>query len=273
MVVDSIGLFLLNAKEPSLYRVTVRGEVENEVETVMPEPRCEEPVPIPLEWCRVSLANVGDAVITINTEGRVTFLNSVAESLTGWKQDEAAGTLLEKVVSIVNHESREAIESPTVRALREGVNVGLPSRSLLIAKDGTERPIGPIADSATPIRNSRGEVAGAVFVFRDNSELYCRECALQVALEYADRIIATLREPFVVLGSDLRVRTANGSFYASFCVTPEDTQNRFIYELGNGQWDIPQLRTLLEEVLSNHHPVHNFEMELTSRQLAERACC
>lgn len=160
------------------------------------------------EWCRVTLASVGDAVITTDTEGRVTFLNSVAESLTGWTQDKAAGVSLESVFKIVNPETRKTIESPTVRALRECVNVGLANNTLLIAKDGTERPIGPIDDSAAPIRNDQGELAGVVLVFRDFTEHYRQERAVQAALAYAENIIATLREPFVVLDKTLRVKTA-----------------------------------------------------------------
>src|SRR5580658_5113681 len=84
---------------------------------------------------------------------------------------------------------------------------------------------------------------------------------LQDALTYADNIIATLREPFVVLDKSLRVRTANAAFYRDFHVSKDETQGRFVYELGNGQWDIPQLRTLLPQVLSNSHPVEDFEVE------------
>ena len=74
---------------------------------------------------------------------------------------------------------------------------------------------------------------------------------LQHALAYAENIIATLREPFVVLDKSLRVHTANAAFYRDFHVSKEETEGRFVYDLGNGQWDIPQLRTLLSEVLSN----------------------
>ena len=105
------------------------------------------------EWCRVTLASIGDAVMTTDNLGRITFLNSVAESLTGWTQQDAEGVLLETVFKIVNEETRHTVESPTIRALREGVIVGLANHTLLIAKDGTERPID---DSAAPIRNAKG---------------------------------------------------------------------------------------------------------------------
>lgn len=230
-------------------------------ETRMPAPRPEDALLFRPEWSRATLASIGDAVITTDTEGRVTFLNPVAQSLTGWTQEEAAGVSVETVFTIVHPKTRTRVESPTVRALKEGVNVGLPNRSLLIAKDGRELPIGPIDDSAAPIRNDKGELAGAVLVFRDITELCRHERAVQAALAYAENIIATLREPFVVLDKSLRVKTANGKFYQSFRVEKEETEGRFIFDLGNAQWNIPRLRTLLEEVLSNQHPVLDFEME------------
>ncbi len=210
------------------------------------------------EWCRVTLASIGDAVITTGTDGRVTFLNPVAESLTGWTLDEAAGVPLETVFKIVNQDTRNTVESPTLRALRDGLIVGLANHTLLIAKDGTERPID---DSAAPIRNDHNEVAGVVLVFRDISERYRNEQTIQDTLNYANNIIATLREPFLVINGDLKVHTANRSFYENFHVTPHETEGRFIYDLGNHQWDIPGLRSLLDEVLSDHHPVVNYEVE------------
>ena len=88
------------------------------------------------------------------------------------------------------------------------------------------------------------------------------EWVLQKALAYADDIIATLREPFVVLDGELRVKTANRSFYDSFHVSQEETENRLLYELGDGQWNIPCLRTLLAEILRSQTPsFHDFEVE------------
>ena len=116
------------------------------------------------EWLRVTLSSIGDAVITTDAHGRVTFLNPVAQRLTGWTQADAAGEVLENVFRIVNEDSRGTVECPTVRALREGVVVGLANHTLLISKDGAERPID---DSAAPIRDDQGNVAGVVLVFRD----------------------------------------------------------------------------------------------------------
>ena len=119
-------------------------------------------------------------------------------------------------------------------------------------------------------RNDKGEVAGVVLVFRDITERRKTERALAKALAYADDIIATLREPFVVLDSDLRVKTANRSFYDSFQVSKEETENRLVYDLGNGQWDIPGLRKLLDEVLSRNQSVHDFEVEHSFPELGRK---
>jgi PAS domain S-box-containing protein len=92
----------------------------------------------------------------------------------------------------------------------------------------------------------------------------------QHALAYAENIIATLREPFVVLDKTLRVRTANAAFYRDFHVSKKDTEGHFVYDLGNGQWDIPSLRTLLTQVLGNSHPVEGFEVEHAFPALGRR---
>lgn len=223
-----------------------------------PSPASQEALHFQPEWCRVTLASIGDAVITTDINSGVTFLNPAAQSLTGCTLEEAAGQPLDRVFRIINEESRQPVESPTVRALREGVVVGLANHSLLIAKDGTERPID---DCAAPVRNDKGEVAGVVLVFRDISERRRQEQHVQDALTYADNIIATLRVPFVVLDKSLRVQTANQAFYQTFHAEHEKTEGHFIYDLGNGQWNIPRLQSLLEGVLSNSHPIHGYEVE------------
>jgi PAS domain S-box-containing protein len=116
------------------------------------------------EWLRVTLSSIGDAVITTDTKGSITYLNPVAVFLTGWTLEEAADTSLELVFKIINEETRQTVENPATRALREGLVVGLANHTLLIAKDGRERAID---DSAAPIRKANGEVAGVVLVFRD----------------------------------------------------------------------------------------------------------
>jgi two-component system, cell cycle sensor histidine kinase and response regulator CckA len=117
----------------------------------------------------VTLKSIGDAVIATDHRGRVELFNPVAESLTGWINEEARGKPLEEVFFIVNQQTREKVDNPVARVLREGVVVGLANHTVLIARDGTERFI---ADAGSPIRNEQGAVVGAVLVFRDVSEEY-----------------------------------------------------------------------------------------------------
>ena len=119
------------------------------------------------ERLSVTLSSIGDGVLATDVEGRVTFMNSLAEALTGWKTDEAQGRSVLEVFRIVNETSRQEVDCPVGRAIREGVVVGLANHTLLIARDGAERPI---ADSAAPIRHPDGRITGAVLVFRDQTE-------------------------------------------------------------------------------------------------------
>ncbi|MDP3912641.1 MAG: PAS domain S-box protein [Bacteroidota bacterium] len=119
------------------------------------------------ERFRTTLYSIGDGVITTDAAGKVRLMNPVAEQLTGWAQADAAGKILEEVFPIINEETKEQVEIPVRKVLRDGVIVGLANHTLLIAKDGTERPI---ADSGSPIRNEKGEIAGVILVFRDQTE-------------------------------------------------------------------------------------------------------
>ncbi|MDB6044996.1 MAG: Multi-sensor hybrid histidine kinase [Gammaproteobacteria bacterium] len=118
------------------------------------------------EWFRVTLSSIGDAVITTDMRGNVTFLNPVAEAMTGWSSVDAHGVALEHVFTIVNEKTRQRVQNPVEKVLREGLIVGLANHTALIARDGTEIAI---EDSAAPIRDSNGNISGAVMVFHDVS--------------------------------------------------------------------------------------------------------
>jgi PAS domain S-box-containing protein len=119
------------------------------------------------EWLRTTLASIGDAVISTDAEGRVTFMNAAAEQLTGWPQAEAGGRPLREVFSIVDELTHRPVDDPAFRALDEKTVAGLANHTLLIARDGTERPID---ESTAPMRDESGVALGAVLVFRDVTE-------------------------------------------------------------------------------------------------------
>ena len=143
------------------------------------------------EQLRVTLSSIGDGVIVTDPAGNVSMFNGVAEQLTGWSQLDVKGMPLTQVFNIVNEETRNGVENPVIRALRDGVIVGLANHTVLISKDGTERPI---ADSAAPIRGAAGVVLGAVLVFRDVSDDRKAENALNRSLAREQTWAARLRQ-------------------------------------------------------------------------------
>jgi PAS domain S-box-containing protein len=132
------------------------------------------------EWFEVTLASIGDAVITTDLETNITFLNPVAEALIGLNLKDAAGKPLHQVFHIVNEDSRAPVENPVDRVLATGTVVGLANHTSLIAADGTEIAI---EDSAAPIRDAQGQIAGAVMVFHDVTRRRHAERALRASEE------------------------------------------------------------------------------------------
>src|SRR4051794_12924269 len=104
------------------------------------------------DWCQVALTGIGDAVVVTDVRGRVLFMNPVAEALTGWARPEAAGRPLQEVFRVVNGQTRRPVGHPAAGVFARGVTVGPPHHTVLIARDGGERPI---HDSAAPLDAER----------------------------------------------------------------------------------------------------------------------
>ncbi|MCF8143759.1 MAG: PAS domain S-box protein [Deltaproteobacteria bacterium] len=119
------------------------------------------------EWLRVTLSSIGDAVIATDIQGRISFLNPGAVSLTGWQLEEAKGRSIQGIFRIINEKTRSPAEDIVNRVLREGNVVNLVNHTALIHRDGREIPI---EDSAAPIRDAEGKTAGVVIVFHDVTE-------------------------------------------------------------------------------------------------------
>jgi diguanylate cyclase (GGDEF)-like protein/PAS domain S-box-containing protein len=128
------------------------------------------------ERAQVTLNSIGDAVLTTDVAGNVTYLNLVAEAMTGWSWQEALGHPLSEVFNIIDGTTREVASNPATRAVKEDRTVGLAADCVLVRRDGHESAI---EDSAAPIHNRDGQDAGAVIVFHDVSK--SRAMALKMA--------------------------------------------------------------------------------------------
>ncbi len=118
------------------------------------------------ERYRVTLASIGDAVLVTDATGTVTYMNAVAQAMTGWRED-GLGQPVTTVFQIINEHTRQPVEGPVAQVLRDGNVVGLANHTILISRDGHERPID---DSGAPVRTADGAIAGVVLVFRDVEE-------------------------------------------------------------------------------------------------------
>jgi PAS domain S-box-containing protein len=188
------------------------------------------------EFLDATLNSIGDAVITTDAVGKVTFLNAVAEKLTGWSQEEARGEPLERVFQVINEKTRLPVESPARKTLREGEVIKLAKHSILIARDGTERPID---DSSAPIER-HGAVVGTVLVFRDITEhkrvedaLRDSESLLRLATDAAelgmwvwdvetDHVLWLNDRPYQIFGIDPAQGPINAARFVAEFIHPDD---------------------------------------------------
>ena len=180
------------------------------------------------EIFRITLRSIGDAVITTDINGDVTYINEVGESLTGWSLNDAVGEPLERVFHIVNEVTRQPVENPATRALRQGIVVGLANHTVLIRKDGTECPID---DSAAPIRDEHGHVSGCVLIFRDVTaqRLIERDKAERF---HTARILAAIVESsndaIISKSLDGKIQSWNAAAERLFGFTAEDAVGKHI---------------------------------------------
>ncbi|NTV96528.1 MAG: EAL domain-containing protein [Thiobacillus sp.] len=159
------------------------------------------------ERLQVTLASIGDAVMTTDADGRIAYLNPVAEQLTGWDTEEVRGRPLPEVFRIVNETTREPAANPVERVFREGLIVELANHTLLIARDGSERPI---ADSAAPIRSQDGSaILGAVLVFRDQTQERAYLDRLQENEQKLNTILDNVEAHIFIKDADYRYQYAN----------------------------------------------------------------
>ncbi len=147
------------------------------------------------KWFSTTLSSIGDAVIAADMNGAVSFMNPVAQSLTGWALEEARGKSMDLVFDIVNKETRRPVENPAKKVFREGKVVGLADHTLLLSKSGKEFDI---EDSAAPIVTDTGAEFGVVLVFRDITEKKLSEEETSRQKDLMQLILASITDGVVV---------------------------------------------------------------------------
>jgi PAS domain S-box-containing protein len=212
------------------------------------------------EWLSTTLGSIGDAVIATDAHGHIRFMNPVAESLTGWKEGDAAGKSLTEVFNIINEETRKLVESPVTKVLRKGVVVGLANHTLLVARDGAEIPID---DSGAPIRDAKGDIIGVVLVFRDIRERRKAERDLQESERryrglYETALVGLYRSRIsdgrIIMANQL---TANILGYSSI----EELTKEFVF----GERYSPDRRVELLRKLEECGTVSDFEIQVARK--------
>jgi two-component system CheB/CheR fusion protein len=127
-------------------------------------------------------------------------------------------------------------------------------------QDVTDRSGNRLSLRVRPYKNLENKIDGAVLAIFDTEATH-RRAEAEAAWEYANAILEAVHEPLLVLDADLRVRTANRPFLKTFQVSGEETEGKLVYELGNGQWNIPKLRALLEQVLPANEHINGYDVE------------
>ncbi|MEI2578870.1 diguanylate cyclase domain-containing protein [Scytonema sp. PRP1] len=166
-----------------------RAELHTTITTALHRCQLEKQLQATQQWLTSTLNSIGDGTITTDQEGRITFMNPVAEALTGWLLTEAMGKPVNQVLELYNAQTGQAIENPVLLAMQEGIPFELPKQCQLRTKQGKERLID---DVATPIRDAFGQVQGGVIVFRDTTETQRMQAALQESEARFQRLAANL---------------------------------------------------------------------------------
>ena len=156
-----------------------------------------------------TLASIGDAVIATDIEGRITFMNAVAEELTGWTFQEALQKPAKAVFNIINGDTRQKVVDPITKVLENGAIVGLANHTVLVRRDESEVAID---DSGAPIKDHNGNISGVVLVFRDITERKQAEEALRETKDYLENLIDYANAPIIVWDTSLNITRFNRAF-------------------------------------------------------------
>jgi len=206
-----------------------------------------------------TLASIGDGVICSDSTGCVAFLNEVAETLTGWKTEEARGRPIAEIFRIVREESRDAEVSPAIRAVQENRVVGLSNHALLLTRDGNEHSV---EHTASPLRDQSGAAAGSVVVFRDVTDRRTTEKALRASRSRSEwqrriyeAILTNTPDLAYVWDLDHRFIYANEGLLKMWGKTWDQAIGKHCLELGYEPWHAAMHDREIEQVVQTRRPV------------------
>ena len=238
----------------------LRAQQELETQQIELEMQNEElrRVQHELELSRNKFAELYDfapvGYFSFDTAGTIRELNVIGAQLLGLEKRQLSGQPFAGFIA--DADGREVftnhLESVMLRRGMQRCEIGLKGKDGCVIQGQLQ--------SVTVERqeNQEGYILSSIV---DGTLAKQLEAEIQDAREYAESIVETVRKPLVVLDSDLKILTANHSFYETFKVTPEETIGNFIYDLGNRQWDIPKLRVLFEDILPNETVFNGYEVD------------
>ncbi|MCK5226914.1 MAG: PAS domain S-box protein, partial [Desulfobulbaceae bacterium] len=181
-------------------------ELHSTVEIALYKAKSEKKLKESEIWFSTTLKSLGDGVIATDPEGEVVFLNHAAEGITGWRQQDAVGRPMHEIFYIINEHTRQRVENPAAKVLREGRVVGLANHTILITRQGTEVPID---DSAAPIRDDKGNLLGIVMVFREIIKRKKAEKALAAEKELLSVTLRSIGDGLITTDTRGRVMLVN----------------------------------------------------------------
>lgn len=202
------------------------------------------------ELLQATLSSIGDAVITTDTHGVVKFLNPVAEQLTGWPLEEACNRPVREIFPIVNQFTREPVENPAEKVLESGRLAGLANHTVLLSRNGPERPID---DCGAPIRDRHGRIAGVVLVFRDVTERYQTRLALEASERRYRMLFENNPQPMWMFDVDsLRFLDVNEAAILHYGYTREEFLSMTLLDLRPSAEDADKLLKNIAEDSPRH---------------------
>ncbi len=231
------------------------------------------------EGLRITLQSIGDAVIVTDIQGRIVRMNPVAEKLTGWSLSEAAGCQLTKILRITSVSNDDPIQDPVANILRQGGCVELADHAMLIARDGTHYQI---SDSGAPVRNTEGEIVGAVLIFRDISASHNLQRSIEEHSLRLQRIIESAPDAVIVADETGAILEWNPHAETIFgwlrdeivgcllheTIIPPQHRDTHLEGIKNYiQMEMPKMLDQRMEIHARHKDGHTFPIELTVTRL------